>query len=129
MDYLGIYRGAVVSQTGQTVDVKMDDPRLGGASGLPIQVGIPGATVVVQPVGSRMLVAFENGDPAKPIALMWAAGAHADRISLPADKLELGAEGLNPAINGVVLGGGVDPFTGATYAALGNASFTVMANK
>ena len=95
-DYTSVYRGVVVSQSGQTVDVKLDDPRLPGMSALPIQVGLPGATVEMA-VGARMLVAFENGDPAKPIALHW-EGAQARRISLPADLLELGGEGLTEAV-------------------------------
>jgi hypothetical protein len=95
--YTGIYRGVVVSQSGQTVDVKLDDPRLPGMSALPIQVGLPGATVEIA-AGARMLVAFENGDPAKPIALLWDRGAQARRISLPADLVELGAEGVADAV-------------------------------
>lgn len=94
--YNGIYRGVVVAQSGQTVDLKVDDPRLPGMSALPIQVGLPGATVEMA-AGARMLVAFENGDPSKPIALLW-AGAQARRISLPADLLELGGEGLAEAV-------------------------------
>lgn len=94
--YTGFYRGVVVSQTGQTVDVKLDDPRLPGMSALPIQVGLPAATVEVA-AGARMLLAFENGDPAKPVALLW-EGAQARRISLPADLLELGGESLADAV-------------------------------
>lgn len=93
---MGVYRGVVVAQSGQTVDVKLDDPRLPGMSALPIQVGLPGATVELA-AGARMLVGFENGDPAKPIALLW-AGAQARRISLPTDLLELGAEGAADAV-------------------------------
>lgn len=37
--------------------------------------------------------------------------------------------GLNPIENGVVLGGGIDPYTGVKYSALGNASTIVMAKK
>lgn len=91
--YNGLYRGVVVSQGAQTVDVKLDDPRLPGMSALPIQVGLPGATVEMA-AGARMLVAFENGDPARPIALLWDQGAQARRISLPADLLELGGENV-----------------------------------
>ncbi len=93
--YSGVYRGVVVSQSGQTVDIRLDDPRLPGMSALPIQVGLPGATVEMA-AGARMLVAFENGDPAKPIALLW-EGAQARRISLTADLLELGGEGVADA--------------------------------
>lgn len=74
--YHGLYRGTVVSQDGDAVDLKMDDPRLPGVSALPIQVGLPGSSVQFT-AGARMLIAFENGDPAKPIALLWDAGVGA----------------------------------------------------
>jgi len=94
--YSSVYRGVVVAQRGQTVDVTLDDPRLPGMSALSIQVGLPGATVDMDS-GARMLVAFENGDPAKPIALLW-EGAKALRVSLVADLLELGVEGATEAV-------------------------------
>lgn len=125
--YTSIYRGVVLSQSGQTVDVKLDDPRLPGMAALPIQVGLPGATVDIR-AGARMLVAFENGDPAKPIALTW-QGADAGRVSLVADKVELGAEGLVPIQDGVVTGLGVDTFTGLQQWQLGNSSIVVGAKK
>jgi hypothetical protein len=124
---MAIYRGVVVSQAGQTVDVKMDDPRLPGMAALPIQVGIPGAIVQIKS-GARMLVAFENGDPAKPIALTWQA-ADAGRVSLVADLVELGGEGLTPIKDGVVQGLAVDPFTGLQQWQLGNTSTVVTAKK
>ncbi len=43
--------------------------------------------------------------------------------------VELGGEGLDALIDGVVQGQGVDTFTGATYAALGNTSANVLAKK
>jgi len=41
----------------------------------------------------------------------------------------LGGSDLAPAVNGLVLAGGVDPFTGLTYAALGSTSSVVKAKK
>lgn len=95
--YMGVYRGVVVSQSGQTVDVKLDDARLAGASAVPIQIGLPGATVEVA-AGARVLVVFESGDPSKDVALTWDQGAHAKRVSLVGDLLELGAEGAADAV-------------------------------
>ena len=43
------------------------------------------------------------------------------------DILYLGADGL-PVVNGVVIGTGIDPFTGVTYHALGNFSATTRAS-
>jgi hypothetical protein len=123
--YQGVYRAVVVSQSGQTVDVKLDDPRLPGMAALPIQVGVPGAIVEIKS-GARMLVAFENGDPAKPIALLWEK-ADASRLSLVADLIELGVEGLIPLKDGVLTGQSIDPFTSMPHFALGNASATVLA--
>lgn len=45
-------------------------------------------------------------------------------------SVHLGAEtGLTPPVNGVVVASGIDPFTGLTYAVLGNNSSLVMAKK
>lgn len=46
-----------------------------------------------------------------------------------APDVQLGASGLIPPLHGLVLGGGVDPFTGLTYSVLGNASAVVKAKK
>lgn len=103
VDYLGVYRGRVVSQSGDVVDVMMDDPRIPNMSQVPIQIGLPGATVSFA-AGARMLIGFENGDPAKPIALLWDAGTATTvaRLSLPALLLELGARGAQePVIRGL----------------------------
>jgi hypothetical protein len=43
--------------------------------------------------------------------------------------IQLGDSGLAPATEGVVIGGGIDTFTGLTYFALQNASSTVKAKK
>ena len=46
-----------------------------------------------------------------------------------APDVQLGSSGLSPPVNGLVLGGGIDTFTGLTYAALQNASAVVKAKK
>lgn len=46
-----------------------------------------------------------------------------------APDVQLGASGLSAPVNGLVLGGGIDTFTGLTYAALQNASAVVKAKK
>lgn len=127
LDYMAPYRGTVVSQSGQTVDVTMDDPRMPGMSGLPLQAGIPGLFVKVLP-GARVFVAFENGDPAKPVACLWDQGAHVLSVSITGLKVELGGQGLLPT-DGVVTGLAVDTFTGSTQFALGNVSAAVLASK
>ena len=39
-------------------------------TGVPIQYGVPGIFAKVEP-GARVLVGFEGGNPAKPIATVW----------------------------------------------------------
>jgi uncharacterized protein involved in type VI secretion and phage assembly len=53
------------------------------------------------------------------------------KVTVVAPNVELGSDGLAtaPLINGVVLGSGIDTFTGATYGVLGSASATVTAKK
>ncbi|TAK31004.1 MAG: hypothetical protein EPO40_06320 [Myxococcaceae bacterium] len=46
-----------------------------------------------------------------------------------AGTIQLGGTGLTALLDGLVTARGVDPFTGATYGALGNASAVVMAKK
>lgn len=55
------------------LDLLPDDKTIRGTglSSIPIRHGLPGFTVQVQP-GSRVLLAFENGDPEKPFASLWA---------------------------------------------------------
>lgn len=53
------------------------------------------------------------------------------KVTVVAPKVEIGADGLgaNPILNGVVLGSGIDTFTGASYGVLGSASQVVTAKK
>lgn len=125
--YAGVFGATVVAVSGMTADVQLDDPTVPGMSALPLQVGLPAATVDFA-AGAHVRVAFENRDPSKPFIDGWAHGASASRVSLPAGKVELGGEDLLP-VNGVVHGLGVDAFTGLPYWMLGNASRTVMAKK
>ena len=53
----------------------------------------------------------------------------AKNVIVKADTTQLGADGLDASQNGVVLGGGTDPYTGLSYYALGSASLGVMAKK
>lgn len=100
---------------------------------------------VLPPEGAEVLVAHAEGDyegdavivgclptgdtpsglePGRVIAI----GA---RVDVRAGDIRLGADSdaLNQLQHGVVNGQGVDPFTGSTYGALGNASGKVLADK
>jgi hypothetical protein len=75
MDYLAMYPGSVVKwqRAGgvDKLDVRLDDQRFGpGLTAVPLRVGIPGVLVEV-PKGARVLVGFENGSPAQPVAHLW----------------------------------------------------------
>jgi hypothetical protein len=75
VNYFGQYPGAVVTQAlDGTLEVKLDDPAMPGLSGVPIRYGIPGVKATVAP-GARVLVSFEGGSPAAPVATLWASGS------------------------------------------------------
>ncbi len=125
-DFLALYTGAVSAQSDQAFDVKPDDDRLPAMAKLPIRHGFPGLTVTVAS-GARLLVGWQDGNPRLPYCALWGGGETVQAATMVADKIQLGADGLTPAQNGVVLGACVDPFTGATHFALGGASSAVMA--
>lgn len=128
--YAGIYGATVksVSPSSMTADVQLDDAIVPGMSGLSLQVGLPGATVDFV-AGAHVRVAFENRDPAKAFIIGWAPGAVASRVSLPAGKVELGAEGLVPVVDGVVTGRAIDSLYGIPMWQLDNSSAVVAAKK
>lgn len=74
--FLGQYTASVIRQAADgSLDLLPDDDRLrsSGLQAVPIRHGLPGVTVEV-PVGERVLLAFDAGDPAKPYAALWHAG-------------------------------------------------------
>lgn len=74
LDYLARYPSTVVAQDADgSLQLKPDDARLPGLTGIPIWPGLPGVSMTV-PVGARVLLAFAAGDPAMPIAEMWGSG-------------------------------------------------------
>lgn len=73
LDYLAMYPGRIAAQEASApyrVDVQPDDTRLPGLQKVPLRLGIPQATAQVA-LGSRVLIGFDNGDPAKPYAAAW----------------------------------------------------------
>ena len=71
--YLGTYPATVMSQVGETCDVKTDNHKIGeqgGFSGVKLRHGLPGVSVQVTP-GARIVLAFDNGDPEKPYVALW----------------------------------------------------------
>jgi len=75
VDYLAHYPARVVSQSAAgLLDLVPDDARVPPCSGVPIRYGLPGVTAVV-PVGERVTLTYEAGDPSKPVATLWTAGS------------------------------------------------------
>ena len=97
-------------------------------SNVPLHVGIPGAIVRVKP-GSTVLIGWENGDPARIYAALWAKGAGVSDLVFQADKVGIGKDEMIPLVDGVVLASGIDPLTGKTYGQLQSASLVVTARK
>jgi hypothetical protein len=72
-DYLPLYPCTVDAQAGDgTLDLRPDDVVISGSglSGIPLKTGMPGWAVSA-PSGTRVLLGFEGGDPARPYALQW----------------------------------------------------------
>lgn len=74
LDRLALYPARVVSQAADgTLDLVPDDPRVPPCTGVPIRMGLPGASATV-PAGGRVLLGYEAGDPSKPCATLWESG-------------------------------------------------------
>jgi hypothetical protein len=78
LDYHALYPCSVAFQNPASLalDLIPDDMRVKGVgtSGIKLRHGLPGFTAVV-PAGTRVLMGFEAGDPKRPYALLWDAGA------------------------------------------------------
>jgi hypothetical protein len=124
--YHGHYSAKVVVQSPDrmTVDLQPDDLRLPSMAKVPIKLGIPGATVVVA-AGDSMLIGWENGDPQRAYASLFPTGDKMYTLSITADKIELGGEGLRALLDQAVIGATKCQFTGAPHAALGPLSSKV----
>lgn len=81
IDHLTTYRAKVVKQSGNTVDVVADDPRIGNASKVPILLGLPDCTVAIT-VGCFVRLGWRGGDPRQPYVTTWESGASATEIKI-----------------------------------------------
>lgn len=74
LDHLALYPAVVRQQrTDGTLDLHPEDARVPSCQGVPIRLGLPGVTVTVA-VGARVLLGYENGNPARPVATLWESG-------------------------------------------------------
>lgn len=65
----------VEAQSGMTLDLTPEDPKLagpGGLQGVPLKVGLPGFTVKVKR-GARVFLGYEGGNEARPYAALFDA--------------------------------------------------------
>lgn len=130
IDYFTFYDATVITQSADmlSVDVRPGDQRLSGITRVPLRHGLPGVTVQVTP-GATIRIGWDRGNPSMPYAALWQGGETAISIVVSSASIMLGGNGLFPLTEGVVLGSGIDTFTGATYGILGSASAVVMAKK
>ncbi|MGW8285749.1 MAG: hypothetical protein ACWGPR_08525 [Candidatus Deferrimicrobiaceae bacterium] len=84
--YLRQFPAKVLSQSGGTVDVLPEDPRIAGRglTGVPMRHGLPGVTVSLA-IGSRVLLGFEGGDPSAPFVALWPDGSSVDGVTFAGD--------------------------------------------
>ena len=73
VDHLALYPCRVVAQrTDGTLDLHAEDSRSGSPASIPYRT-LRGLSVEVE-AGARVLLGFEGGDPARPVALLWELG-------------------------------------------------------
>lgn len=103
LDFYAFYRAKVVSQSSDNLklDLQPDDARFaGGLSGIPLRLGIPGATVTVTP-GAYVFVGWDGGDPQKPFCMLWEDGASVTALTFKATTVNVGdSAGVQPAVLG-----------------------------
>jgi len=74
VDYHAHYSCTVVLQAADdTLELKPDNPKVAPIAGVPIKLGLPGASVKV-PKGARVLLSWNDGDPSQPRADLWDMG-------------------------------------------------------
>jgi hypothetical protein len=73
VDHLALYPCRVVAQRADgTLDLQAEDPRVGSPASIPYRT-LRGLSVEVA-AGARVLLGFEGGNPARPVALLWELG-------------------------------------------------------
>jgi hypothetical protein len=73
VDHLALYPCRVVAQRADgTLDLQAEDARVGSPASIPYRT-LRGLSVEVS-AGARVLLGFENGNPARPVALLWELG-------------------------------------------------------
>ena len=76
LDYHARYPCTVTLQIGNQLQLAPDDARMRGfgLASVELRHGLPGYLVTV-PIGTRVLLGFDAGDPSRPYAALWEQGA------------------------------------------------------
>ena len=92
IDHLALYPSVVHEQDADgTLHLVPEDTRLSSCRGVPIRLGLPGATVKVA-AGARVLLGFEAGDPSRPVATLWESGSITE-LSINGSSVRAAREG------------------------------------
>lgn len=123
LDHLALYPARVVQQRGDgTLDLVPESDAVPSCQGVPIRYGIPGVTAEIA-AGSRVLLGYEGGDPARPYACLWESGS-VTALRVNATTLYLNSGTNDAARKGHAVHGGTINFV--TSSALGPTAFTVV---
>lgn len=79
-DRQGVYGARVVAQAGDLLDIVPDDPRRPSCQRVPYRT-LPGLKVTI-PAGSRVSFTYEDGDPRRPIVVLWEPSTAAGQWSI-----------------------------------------------
>lgn len=100
VDYMALYPAKVLQDHGDnTLDLEPDDARFPKLVAVPVRLFVPGATVEVKP-GARVLLAFESGNPARPVAQLWEAAGGLKSLVIKADAVQINGESVSLAGGG-----------------------------
>jgi hypothetical protein len=93
VDRLAHYRARVdtCASDGSTLDVTPEDKRISAEKNVPLRVGVPGSTAVIQP-GAIVWLGWDAGNPAKPHCLPCYESANVTKLvftDVAGDSIEL----------------------------------------
>lgn len=138
IDYLSMFVGTVVAQSGGRIDVKPDDSRIPTMAGVPLFASPPQWSLSVAP-GGKVLVGWSGGDPKSAFAIGFDADVAAVSLGIECPSVTIGtATAAQPAILSTPYRAAEDAFLSALVVAtsaalsalgLGGASATLASAK
>lgn len=88
-DFFVLYSAVVNSDNGdETCDLTPEDSRLPSMSKIPKMYGLPGITSTISS-GTKVLLCFQNGDPSKPVIVLFGTGTPTKVTLAPSAELDL----------------------------------------